>query len=134
MKALIFLLFIITSLSFSQEKLSEAIDLVNSGKLDEANSAISDFLRKHHNDHRGNYVKAVILSQKGKYGKALANIGTAISAKPDMGEYYQLEAQLYESTNKPLLAIQSWEKCQKHSKGSQMFVEAKNHIDFLKEE
>ncbi len=118
---------------FGQAELSQAIDLVNSEKYDEADEVLSPYLRKHPNDHQANYVKAILLTGKGRYGSALQYIEKAISRKSDKGEYYQLAAQLYEEQGEYAEAIAAWEKCRKNAPGTKLFVEAKNHIEFLKE-
>ena len=134
MKKVLLFLCILAGFCFSQSELSQAIDLVNSERYNEADGILSPYLRDHPNDDKANYVKAIILTQKGKYTGALQHVETAILTKGDKGEYYQLAAQLYEKEKKIDLAIAAWGKCQKYAHGTKLFVEAKNHIEFLKEE
>ncbi len=126
-------LMLLAAVCFGQAELGQAIELHNSGKFDEANSIIDAFLKDHTNDHRANYVKALILTSKKKYTKAVEYIEKAISLQSDKGEYYQLAGQLYEELDETKLAIGAWKKCQEHSKDNKLFVEAKNHLDYLTE-
>lgn len=132
-KALLFLYFL-AGFCFGQSELSQAIDLVNSERYNEADGILSPYLRDHPNDDRANYIKAVLLTQKGKYNSAVQHIEKAIGSQGDKGEYYQLAAQLYEEQNNKKSALEAWEKCRKYSHGTKLFVEAKNHLEFLKEE
>ncbi len=134
MNKILLFLFTLAGFCFGQSELSQAIDLVNNEKYDEADALLAPYLKEHFNDDRANYVKAILLTRKGKHSSALQYIEKAIGSQGDKGEYYQLAAQLYEEQNNTKSALEAWKKCQKYSHGTKLFVEAKNHLEFLKEE
>lgn len=133
-KTVLLFLIMLAGICFGQAQLGQAIELVNIEKFDEANSIIDAFLKDHGNDHRANYIKALILTNKKDYNKAVEYIEKAISLQSDKGDYYQLAGQLYEELDETKLAVGAWKKCQKHAKDNKLFVEAKNHLDYLTKE
>ena len=118
----------------AQLELSQTIELVNNGKYDEANKLIDNYLKNNAQDHRANFIKALILTKFKDFGTALTYIEKALSLKDDRAEYYLIAAQLYEALEKNKLAISAWEKCLAFAKDSKLFAEAKNHLGYLKNE
>jgi tetratricopeptide (TPR) repeat protein len=134
MKLLILILITAAALCPGQDGLIAAIDLTVAGRYEAAHAAIAKYLQDHPNDDRANYVKALVLTFQGKYRYAVPDIERAISIKNDKAEYHHLAAQLYEITGESDKAISAWERCRSSSGDSKLFVEAKNHIDFLKKD
>ena len=127
-------LIVITALGicFGQSELGQAIELVNGNRYEEAENLVDTYLLDHNNDHRANFIKALILIHKKHYNNAIQFIEKAISFKNDKAEYYQLAGQLYENLKNTKLAIQAWEKCHAYAKDTKLFVEAKIHLNYLK--
>ena len=132
LKKIIIFLLVLSGICFGQSELSQAIELVNANRYEEAENLIDAFLGDHNDDHRANFVKAVILIHKKQFNKAIKFIEKAIMIKNDIAQYYQIAGQLYEEFGKTKLAIQAWEKCHKYAKDTRLFVESKNHLTYLK--
>jgi len=132
MKRIILFLVITCGICFGQSELGQAIDLVNANRYDEAQTLVDTYLLDNSNDHGANFIKALILVHKKHFNKAIGYIEKAIASKSDKAEYYQLAGQLYEELKNTKSAIQAWEKCHAHAKDTRLFVEAKNHLNYLK--
>lgn len=128
---LTFIIQVLCGVCFAQAKLSEAITLTNAGDYAKALTVIDDYLRKNGSDQRAIFTKAVILTGQKDYSRALGFVEKAISIETDNAEYYRLAAQLYEELDKIKLAVPAWYKCQKLAKDTRLFVEAKNHVEYL---
>ena len=132
MKQCALIILAVCGICFGQSELGQAIELVNGNRYDDAENLVDTYLLDHNDDHRANFIKAVILIHKKHYNNALGFIEKAISGKNDKAEYYQLAAQLYENLKNTKLAIRAWEKCHAYAKDTRLFVEAKNHLNYLK--
>ena len=131
-KYTIIIILVVYGICFGQSELGQAIELVNANRYDEAENLLDTYLLDHNDDHSANFIKAVMLIHKKHYNKAIKFIEKAIMLKKDIAPYYQLAGQLYEEFNKTKLAIQAWEKCHEYAKDTRLFVEAKNHLTYLK--
>jgi len=134
MKTGMLIVVFLAGVCFAQAELNQSIELVNSGKYDEANRLIDTYLNKNARDHQANFIKAVILANLKNFGNAVPFIEKALLLKTDRAEYYQVAAQLYEALGKTKPAITAWEKCLAFAKDTRLFAEAKHHIGFLKNE
>ena len=131
-KNTIITILVVSGICFSQSELNQAIELVNTSRYDEAENLVDTYLLDHKDDHRANFIKAVILIHNTHNSKALRFIEKAIVLKNDIASYYQIAGLLYEEFNKSKLAIQAWEKCHEYAKDTRLFVESKNHLTYLK--
>lgn len=131
-KNTIIIILVLSGICFGQSELGQAVELVNANRFDEAENLVDTYLLDHNDDHRANFIKAVILIHKKHYSKAIRFIEKAIMLKKDIGPYYQIAGHLYEKFEKTKLAIQAWEKCHEYAKDTRLYVESKNHLTYLK--
>ena len=131
-KYTIIIILVVSGICFGQSELGQAIELVNANRFEDAENLVDTYLLDHNDDHRANFIKAVILIHKKHHNKAIKFIEKAIMRKNDIALYYQLAGHLYEEFEKTKLAIQAWEKCHKYAKDTRLYVESKNHLTYLK--
>lgn len=132
MKTITFVILTVVTFCFGQSELGQAIELINANRYAEAENLVDTYLIDYNTDHRANFVKALILIHKKHYNKAIEYMEKAIASKSDKAVYHQLAGQLYEELKNTKLAIQAWEKCHAFAKDTKLFVEAKSHINYLK--
>jgi Flp pilus assembly protein TadD len=130
LKNLIMLL-LVAAFGFGQAKLDDIIELVNNGKLDEAETQINAYLEANEEDPGALFVKGLILMKQEKDKEAVAFIEKAIEAQPKEAEYHKLAGLLYEKLNQIQKAKSAWRKCKKLAKDEELRKEAGDHLEML---
>ena len=115
----------------SSQGLEESLNLLNSGKTDEAMNIISAKLKTETGSSDNYMAMGLIQLEKENYAEAKENFRNALQINKKIVAAHYMLAMIYEKEGDVDLAIDKWQRIVKYSKNDELKSLAKKHIKQL---